>query len=539
MSTFALATEEPEENTGIIKIHDAADFEGMRVTGKLAAECLDMLTPHVKPGVTTDALDKLAHDFIVDHGAIPACLGYKGYPKTICTSVNHVVCHGIPGDKVLKNGDIVNIDVTTIVDGWHGDTSRMFFVGDKISVKARRLVDITYEAMMRGIAQVKPGATTGDIGHAIQEFAEGERCSVVRDFCGHGVGRVFHDAPNIVHYGRPGDGITLQEGMFFTVEPMINLGTWQVKMLSDGWTAVTRDRSLSAQFEHSIAVTADGYEIFTQSTALKGDKDKPGFADAVGLFESESKKKARLPLPGMRSKSSSPARLNKPGNEGKPHYHGHRDRLRARFNEAGPDALADYELLELILFRALPRGDVKPLAKTLIAQFGSFAGALAADPDALADVKGVGTAVITELKIAHAAALRAAKEQMMDQPILSSWQAVLDYCRTAMGHEPVEQFRVLFLDVKHRLIADEVQSKGTIDHTPVYPREVMKRALSLSAASIILVHNHPSGDPTPSRADIALTKEIVKAGDVLDVKLHDHIIISRSDHASFKDLGML
>ena len=267
MSTFALAAEEPEENTGIIKIHDAADFEGMRVTGKLAAECLDMLTPHVKPGVTTDALDKLAHDFIVDHGAIPACLGYKGYPKTICTSVNHVVCHGIPGDKVLKNGDILNIDVTTIVDGWHGDTSRMFFVGDKISVKARRLVDITYEAMMRGIGQVKPGATTGDIGHAIQEFAEGERCSVVRDFCGHGVGKVFHDAPNIVHYGRPGDGITLQEGMFFTVEPMINLGTWQVKMLSDGWTAVTRDRSLSAQFEHSIAVTQDGYEIFTQSPA--------------------------------------------------------------------------------------------------------------------------------------------------------------------------------------------------------------------------------------------------------------------------------
>lgn len=248
-----------------ITLHGPEDFEGMRKAGNLAAQTLDFITPHVKPGVTTGELDDLCHNFIIDHGAIPAPLNYRGFPKSICTSVNHVVCHGIPGDKKLVNGDIINIDVTVILDGWHGDTSRMFYVGDKVSTKARLLVEATYEAMMRGIEVVKPGATLGDIGHAIQSFAEGKRFGVVRDFCGHGLGRVFHEAPSVVHYGEPGKGLVLQEGMFFTIEPMINAGDWRVKILNDGWTAVTKDRALSAQFEHSLAVTADGYEIFTKS----------------------------------------------------------------------------------------------------------------------------------------------------------------------------------------------------------------------------------------------------------------------------------
>ncbi|SLN56185.1 Methionine aminopeptidase [Oceanibacterium hippocampi] len=264
----------PTRNTGAIKLHDAEGFEGMRRAGRLAAETLDMITPHVVPGVTTEELDRLCHEFIVAGGAVPAPLNYRGFPKSICTSVNHVVCHGIPGPKTLRDGDVLNIDVTVILDGWHGDTSRMFYVGN-VGVKARRLSDITYEAMMRGIGVVRPGATVGDIGYAIQEYAEGERCSVVRDFCGHGLGRVFHDAPNIVHFGRPGTGPELKAGMFFTIEPMINLGKWQVKLLNDGWTAVTKDRSLSAQFEHSIAVTEDGYEIFTSSPA---GLDKPPYA---------------------------------------------------------------------------------------------------------------------------------------------------------------------------------------------------------------------------------------------------------------------
>ncbi len=252
--------------TGVIKIHGQEDFEPMRKAGRLAAECLDMITEHVVPGVTTRELDDLCHQFTLDAGAVPATLNYRGYPKSTCTSVNHVVCHGIPGDKVLKKGDIINIDVTKIVDGWHGDSSRMFLVGD-VSIKARKLVDATYEAMMRGIEVIRPGATTGDIGHAIQTFAESKRYSVVQDFCGHGIGRLFHDAPNILHFGQPGDGFELREGMFFTVEPMINIGKYHVKMLSDGWTAVTKDKSLSAQFEHTVAVTKDGYEIFTASPA--------------------------------------------------------------------------------------------------------------------------------------------------------------------------------------------------------------------------------------------------------------------------------
>ncbi len=247
-----------------ITIHDADGFESMRRAGRLGAETLDFITPHVKPGVTTEELDQLCHDFIVSHEAIPAPLGYRGFPKSVCTSVNHVVCHGIPGRKRLYSGDIINIDVTVIVDGWHGDTSRMFFVGN-VGVKGKRIVDITYDSMIKGIEVVRPGATFGDIGHAIQTYAESKHCSVVRDFCGHGLGRVFHAAPNVLHFGKPGQGPELKEGMFFTIEPMINTGVYEVKILEDGWTAVTKDRSLSAQFEHSMGVTKDGYEVFTFS----------------------------------------------------------------------------------------------------------------------------------------------------------------------------------------------------------------------------------------------------------------------------------
>ncbi|MBX3488376.1 MAG: type I methionyl aminopeptidase [Parvibaculum sp.] len=264
--TYQDATESPATNSGRIKLHSPEDFEGMRAAGRLAAECLDMLTKEVKPGVTTLALDKLVFDFAMDHGALPATLNYRGYRHSCCTSINHVVCHGIPGDRALRDGDAVNIDVTLIVDGWHGDTNRMYFAGEAPR-KAQRLSDVTYEAMMRGIAAVKPGATLGDIGAAIQEFAEGQRCSVVREFCGHGLGRVFHDMPNVLHYGKRGQGAVLRPGMFFTVEPMINAGKPGVKILADGWTAVTRDRSLSAQFEHSIGVTETGVEIFTKSPA--------------------------------------------------------------------------------------------------------------------------------------------------------------------------------------------------------------------------------------------------------------------------------
>jgi len=252
---------------GRIKIHGPEAFEGMRRAGILAAETLDFITPYVRPGITTGELDRLCHGFIVDHDAVPDPLNYRGFPKSICTSINHVVCHGIPGERRLIEGDILNIDVTVILGGWHGDTSRMFFVGDHIPVKARRLVDVTYDAMMRGIAIVRPDVHIGAIGDAIQRYAEGHRFSVVRDFCGHGVGRVFHDAPSILHYGRPEDGPVLREGMFFTVEPMINAGRYDVKILSDGWTAVTKDKSLSAQFEHTIGVTATGHEIFTISPA--------------------------------------------------------------------------------------------------------------------------------------------------------------------------------------------------------------------------------------------------------------------------------
>lgn len=250
-----------------IKIHTPEDFEGMRKAGKLAAQTLDMITEHVKPGVTTEYLDNVCAQFIADNNAIAATVGYRGYPKSSCISLNHVVCHGIPGDKIIKETDILNIDITVIVDGWYGDNSRMYAANGAPNKRAERLIDITHEALMRGIATAKPGNTFGDIGHAIQTYVEGERCSVVRDFCGHGLGQVFHDSPSVMHFGKPGQGAVLQEGMFFTIEPMVNLGKPETKLLSDGWTAVTRDRSLSAQFEHSIGITKNGCEIFTLSPA--------------------------------------------------------------------------------------------------------------------------------------------------------------------------------------------------------------------------------------------------------------------------------
>jgi len=249
---------------GNIKLHGPEGFAGMRAAGRCAAEILDAMVAHVVPGVTTQALDDIVFAEMRARGAIPATLGYRGYTKSCCTSVNHVVCHGIPGERPLKDGDIVNIDVTPILDGWHGDTSRMFLVGD-VGIKARKLVQVTYECLLRGIEAARPGNRLGDIGHAIQEHAEAHRYSVVRDFCGHGLGRVFHDAPEIVHAGRPGTGPELRPGMFFTIEPMINIGKPASKILDDGWTAVTRDRSLSAQFEHSVGITEDGCEVFTKS----------------------------------------------------------------------------------------------------------------------------------------------------------------------------------------------------------------------------------------------------------------------------------
>lgn len=264
--TYVDAALAPERNTGEIKLYGSDAFAGMRRAGRLTAEALDLMVEHVQPGVTTAELDDLVFEFAMDHGAYPAPLLYRGYPRAICTSINHVVCHGIPNDKPLREGDIVNIDITLVVDGWHGDSSRMYLVGE-VARRAERLVEVTHHAMMCGIEAIRPGATTGDIGAAIQSYAELERTSVVRDFCGHGLGRVFHDTPNILHYGRPGEGIELKPGMLFTVEPMINLGRPHVKVLGDGWTAVTRDRSLSAQFEHTVGVTEDGVEIFTLSPA--------------------------------------------------------------------------------------------------------------------------------------------------------------------------------------------------------------------------------------------------------------------------------
>ncbi len=247
-----------------VTIKTPEQIEKMRVAGKLAAEVLEVVRPYVKPGITTEELDRICHDHIVNvQKAIPANVGYKGFPKTLCTSVNNVICHGIPNPaKVLKDGDIVNIDVTVIKDGFHGDTSRMFFAGEP-SVLAKRLVDVTFQSMMRGIEQVMPGATLGDIGHAIQRFVEAERFSVVREYCGHGIGQIYHEDPQVLHYGQPRTGLTLKPGMTFTIEPMVNAGTRHTRLLPDGWTVVTKDHSLSAQWEHTILVTEDGFEILT------------------------------------------------------------------------------------------------------------------------------------------------------------------------------------------------------------------------------------------------------------------------------------
>jgi methionyl aminopeptidase len=270
---------EGSRQNGSSQARTLEDVEGMRVAGRLASEVLDYITPYVKPGVSTGYLDKLCHDYMVEvQGTIPAPLnyappGHRPYPKSVCTSVNHQVCHGVPGDKVLRHGDIVNIDVTVIKDGWHGDTSRMFYAGEP-SVQAKRLCEVTYEAMWKGIAVVRPGATLGDIGAAVQRHAEAAGFSVVREFCGHGIGRRFHEEPQILHYGRAGQGPKLQQGMTFTVEPMINAGKRDIRQLNDGWTIVTADHSLSAQWEHTVLVTADGYEILTTSA---GTPPPPAF----------------------------------------------------------------------------------------------------------------------------------------------------------------------------------------------------------------------------------------------------------------------
>ncbi len=251
-----------------IAIKTPEEIDKMRTAGRLASEVLDMIGPFVQPGVTTDELNRICHDHIVNtQNAIPAPLDYHGFPKSICTSINHVVCHGIPGPKVLKKGDIINIDITVIKDGYHGDTSRMFHVGEP-TIKGQRICDVAHQAMVRGIRAVRPGATLGDIGHAIQSYAEAERCSIVREYCGHGIGRGFHEDPQVLHYGRPGQGLQLQAGMTFTVEPMVNLGKRQVKLLGDDWTVVTKDRSLSAQWEHTLLVTDDGYELLTVSDGV-------------------------------------------------------------------------------------------------------------------------------------------------------------------------------------------------------------------------------------------------------------------------------
>lgn len=256
-----------------VHLKNREEIEQMRIAGRLAAEVLDFITPHIKPGITTGELDRLCHDYMVEvQQTVPAPLnytppGYTPYPKSICTSVNHVVCHGVPGEKKLRNGDIINVDITVIKNGFHGDTSRMFIVGQP-SIQARRLVDLTYECMWHGIRAVKPGNTLGDIGHAIQLHAEQRGCSVVREFCGHGIGRNFHEEPQILHYGRPGTGMRLEAGMIFTVEPMINAGKPDIRQMADGWTIVTKDHSLSAQWEHTVLVTDDGFEVLTVSAGM-------------------------------------------------------------------------------------------------------------------------------------------------------------------------------------------------------------------------------------------------------------------------------
>ena len=466
-----------------------------------------MLVPHVQPGVTTEQLDQLVVAFAMDHEAIPAPLNYRGFPKSICTSVNHVVCHGIPGSKPLREGDIVNIDVTLIVDGWHGDTSRMFPIGE-ISRRAERLLDVTYECLMRGVQAAKPGNTTGDIGDAIQTFAEAERCSVVRDYCGHGLGRLFHDRPNILHYGTPGEGIKLEPGMLFTIEPMIStLGGPP----SNRYPTAGPLLPVIVSYRHSLStalVLQKTVARFSPILRPATTSHPTSEADCLPVAktarqqqnnETMSKSKPLMADPGPDSEQDRPqqSKQSELFEAPAPGHLGHRTRLRQRFMQGGPDALPDYELLELVLFRAIPRRDTKDLAKRLIARFGSFAETINAPEPLLREVTGVGSRVVEELKLVRAAAVRLMHGEIVTKPVLASWPSVLDYCRASMGFDEREQFRILFLDKKNKLIADEVQQKGTVDHTPVYIREVVKRALEHSATALILVHNHPSGDPTP------------------------------------------
>jgi methionyl aminopeptidase len=264
MTHYLNTIDAPLRNTGHIKLHTKDEYAMMHKVCQLTATCLDQVSHMIKPGVTTEEIDEFVYEFGKQHNASPAPLNYRGYPKSCCTSINHVVCHGIPNKKPLREGDIVNVDVTYVLDGWHGDSSRMYPVGT-IKRAAERLIEVTYKSLMIGIEEAKPGNRMGDIGAAIQEYAESERCSVVTDFCGHGVGRLFHDAPNVLHYGNRGEGIEMRSGMIFTIEPMLNLGRPDVKVLRDGWTAVTRDRSLTAQYEHTVGITDEGCEIFTLS----------------------------------------------------------------------------------------------------------------------------------------------------------------------------------------------------------------------------------------------------------------------------------
>ena len=266
MTAYVDAQTAPLKNNGSIKLYSSADYAQMKAACQVTAQCLDELSDLIKPGITTQEIDDFVYEFGRARNAYPATLNYRGFTKSCCTSINHVVCHGIPNEKPLREGDITNVDVTYVVDGWHGDSSRMYGVG-RVKRAAERLMEVTYNSLMLGIEAAKPGNTTGHIGEAIQKYAESERCSVVLEFCGHGVGKLFHDAPNVLHYGRAGEGVELRPGMIFTIEPMINLGRPSVKVLGDGWTAVTRDRSLSAQFEHSIGITEEGCEIFTASPA--------------------------------------------------------------------------------------------------------------------------------------------------------------------------------------------------------------------------------------------------------------------------------
>ena len=335
-------------NTGQIKLYGADAFAGMRRAGRLTAQCLDGVAAVAEAGRPLSDIDDFVTEFARAHDAVPATFGYRGYPYSCCTSVNHVVCHGFPRERKLRDGDIVNVDVTLILDGWHGDSSRMYAIG-RPKRAATRLCHVTHRALMLGIAAVRPGGRVSDIGRAIQAHAEAERCSVVRDFCGHGLGRLFHDAPNVLHFhdAKLDETPELLPGMIFTIEPMINLGKPTVKVLPDGWTAVTRDRSLSAQYEHSVGVTEDGCEVFTLSpagldTPGPGRRGRVSGEPARGLEEP-----AEEPAGGLAEAPFRPAR-ERGENEG------HRDRLRRRYAEAGADALADHELLELYLFRVHP-----------------------------------------------------------------------------------------------------------------------------------------------------------------------------------------